>query len=82
LTCPILDETVLIIQDRLEFKAKKEILADLRTPDRIRENLDVVETILGFLSTGGGMPETQLGEYIKRVLSMQRKSFSPKVTMS
>lgn len=57
---------------------QKEILAELRTSDRIRDNLDVVDIVLGFLSSGGGKPEKPLGEYVDRVLKMRRQ-FSQKV---
>ena len=58
---------------------QKEILAELRTPDRIRDNLDVVDIVLGFLSSGGGKPDKPLGEYVDRVLKMKRRPFSQKV---
>ena len=66
-------------QVRLEPRVKKEILSELRTPDRIRENLDVVDIIIGFLSSGGGKTEKPLGEYVDRVLRMKRRPFSRKV---
>ena len=58
---------------------QREILAELRTPDRLRESLDVVDIVLGFLSTGGGKADKPLGEYIDRVLRMRRRPFSQKV---
>jgi hypothetical protein len=58
---------------------QREILAELRTPDRLRENLDVVDIVLGFLSSGGGKPDKLLGEYVDRVLKMKRRPFSQKV---
>ena len=70
---------VIIIQMRLEPRVQKEILAELHTPDRIRENLDVVDIVLGFLSSGGGSAKMPLGEYIDRILRMRRKPFSKKV---
>ncbi len=67
------------IQVKLEPQAQKEVLSELRTPDRLRENLDVVDIVIGFLSSGGGKPEKPLGDYIDRVLKMKRRSFSLKV---
>ena len=67
------------VQVRLEPRVKKEILSELRTPDRIRENLDVVDIVIGFLSSGGGKTEKPLGEYVDRVLRMKRRPFSRKV---
>ena len=47
--------------------------------DRIREALDVVDIVLGFLSSGGGRADRQLGEYITRALRMKKRFFSEKV---
>ena len=54
-------------------------MAELRTPSRIRENLDIVEIVLGLLSSGGGKPEKLLGVYVDRVLKMKKRPFSKKV---
>ena len=67
------------LQVALAPRVKQGILADLRTPDRLREALDVVEIVLGFLSSGGGKADKPLGEYINRMLKMKRRPFSPKV---
>ncbi len=66
-------------QERLESRVQREILAELRTPDRLRENLDVVDIVLGFLSSGGGKAAKPLGDYIDKVLRMKRRPFSQKV---
>ena len=58
---------------------KKDIIAELCTPDRLREALDVVEIVLGFLSSGGGKADKPLGEYINKTLKMRKRSFSQKV---
>ena len=58
---------------------QREILSELRTPDRIRDNLDVVDIVLGFLSSGGGRASKPLGEYVDKVLKMKRRPFSQKV---
>ena len=63
----------------MDSQTKKEILAELRTPDLICENLDVVDIVLGFLSSGGGKPDKPLGEYVDKVLKMKRRPFSKKV---
>ena len=67
------------MQERLEPRVQREIIAELRTPDRLRENLDVVDIVLGFLSSGGGRAEKPLGEYVDKVLKMKRRPFSQKV---
>lgn len=66
------------LQVRLGPEAQKGIVEELRTPDRLRANLDVVDIVLGFLSSGGGKAEKPLREYIHRILKMKRP-FSQKV---
>ena len=58
---------------------QQEILQELRTPDRLRETLDVVDIVLGFLSSGGGRADQPLGGYINHTLKMKRRPFSEKV---
>ena len=70
------------LQEQLNSRVKQEILSELRTPDRLREALDVVEIVLGFLSSGGGKAEKPLGEYIDRMLKMKRRPFSSKVRLN
>ena len=67
------------MQVRLQPQVQKEIKSELRTPDRLRENLDVVDIVIGFLSSGGGKPEKRLGEYVDKVLKMKKRPFSKKV---
>ena len=69
------------MQKELESRLQKEILLELRTADRLRENLDVIDIVIGFLSSGGGKPENPLGDYIKKVLKMDVKSFSTEVKL-
>ena len=63
-------------------KIRHDIITDedLSTPDRLREALDVVEIVLGFLSSGGGKADKVLGDYIDRTLKMKRRHFSQKVS--
>ena len=58
---------------------RQDIIAELHTPDRLREALDVVEIVLGFLSSGGGKADKHLGEYIDKTLKMKKRRFSQKV---
>ena len=51
----------------------------MRTPNHLRETLDVVEIVLGFLSSGGGKADRPLGEYVHHTLKMKRRPFSEKV---
>ena len=69
------------LQEALTSRVKQEILSELRTPDRLREALDVVEIVLGFL-TSGAKADKPLGEYIDRMLKMKRRPFSSKVLYS
>ena len=65
---------------RLSTQAQYEIVAELRSMEKLRNNLDVVEIVIGFLSSGGGRADKALEEYI-RILKMSSKSFSKKVSM-
>ena len=67
------------MQVRLEPRIQKEILAELRTPDRLRESLDVVDIVIGFLSSGGSKTDKPLRDYIEKVIRMKRRPFSLKV---
>ncbi len=72
--CALPTSTILIcvyIQIPLEPHVKKEIIMELRSPDHLRRNLDVVEIVLGFLSSGGGKADRSLGEYVERTLKMK-----------
>ena len=66
-------------QTSLPPRTQQEILQELRTPDRLRETLDVVDIVLGFLSSGGGRADQPLGGYVNHTLKMKRRPFSEKV---
>ena len=68
-----------LLQLRLSTQAQHEIVAELRSMEKLRDNLDVVEIVIGFLSSGGGRADKSLADYI-RTLKMSRKSFSKKVS--
>ena len=68
------------MQEKLEQRVRQAIIADLPTPDRLREALDVVEIVLGFLSSGGGKADKPLGEYIDKTLRMKKRYFSKEVS--
>lgn len=61
------------------MRLQQEILADLHTLERVRKMLDIVDIVLGFLSSGGGSADKPLGEYVERVLKMKSRNFSEKV---
>ena len=60
---------------------KHEIVSELRTIERIRENLDVVEIVLGFLSSGGSQADKELGKYLDRALKMKNRPFCKAVSV-
>jgi len=67
------------LQEKIYSQTRKEVLAELTTPALLRANLDVIDTLLGFLSSEGGKPDKFLGKYIEKVLKMRKGSFSKKV---
>ena len=68
------------VQRELHHRVKLDILRELGSPDKLRRSLDVVEIVLGFLSSGGGKPKTKLFSYLKK-LRMEKKTFSEKVNI-
>ena len=65
---------------QLDSRIKQEIVHELHSVSRVREALDVVDIVMGFLSSGGGKSDRQLGDYITRTLWMSKKKrFSEKV---
>ncbi len=66
----------------MDTQTKKEIITEVNAPAALRANLDVVDTVLGFLSSGGGKPDVSLGKYVEKVLKMKKGSFSGKVFTS
>ena len=68
-----------LLQIELDSWEQQEIVQELRSVNRIREALDVVDIVMGFLSSGGGKADRQLGEYITRALRMKKRFFSEKV---
>ena len=71
---------VAITQEILPRKVKNDIIAELCTPDRLRTTLDVIEIVLGFLSSSGGMADRSLGVYIDKTLKMKSRHFSQEVS--
>ena len=71
---------VLHIQLALDQHIQQEILTELKTPDKLRESLDVVDIVLGLLSSGGGNSKIKLKQFIS-TRKMDRKSFSAKVSL-
>ena len=68
------------MQTSLPFQVQLEILSDLRSLSGLKETLDVVDIVLGFLFSGGGNAEKNLGDYIDNTLRMPKRRFSTKVS--
>ena len=68
-----------MLQERLPVHVQTEILLELRTLEQVRETLDIVDIVMGFLSSGGGNEEKSLGEYVEKVLKMKTRNLSQKV---
>ena len=68
-----------LFQETLSLRIRKEILQELHSADRLKDALDTVDIVLGFLSSGGGKANRPLGEYIKHVLKM-KEPFCQKVS--
>jgi hypothetical protein len=66
----------IILQEILPRNVRNDIIAELSTPDRLRATLDVIEIVLGFLSSSGGMADRSLGTYIDKTLKMKSRQFS------
>ena len=62
------------------MERQKIILAELQSPQRLSEVLDVIDVVLAFLaSAGAGNPRMSLGDYVKKILKMTRRTL-PKVS--
>ena len=68
------------MQTQLPFEVQLDILSDLHSSNSLRECLDVVDIVLGFLSSGGGKADKNLGDYIDNTLRMSKREFSAKVS--
>ena len=61
------------------MRIQQDILTEVHTLEGVHEILDVIDIVLGFLSSGGGSADKPLGEYVEKVLKMNTRKFSPKV---
>ena len=62
----------------MEHRVKLEILRELGSLEKLKKSLDVVEVVLGFLTSEGGKPKMKLISYLRQ-LKMDNKPFSQKV---
>ena len=68
------------IQSKLNPKVQEEIVSELKTMQQLREVLDVVEIVMGFLSSGGANANKNLHDYIKNALQMEARFIGKKVS--
>ena len=61
-------------------KEQKEIISELQTMQGLREILDVVEIVMGFLSSGGANAKKSLKDYIRTTLKLEHKFSSKKAS--
>ena len=72
------------LQRDLQPEKKKSVIDEItklsmhRDPHKLSELLDVIEIVLGFLASAGGMGDQTLQHYITKTLTMQRTHI-PKV---
>ncbi len=64
----------------LHKRIQQDIVTELRTPDKLKESLDVVDVVLGLLSSGGASYDISLHKYIL-FGKMGKKPFSAKVSI-
>ena len=65
---------------KLGSQEQKDIINELRTTQNIRDCLDDVEIIIGFLSSGGGDANIELRKYVKRALKIEHRFKSKNVS--
>ena len=63
----------------MSIKQQKDIVAELKTVQKLRDILDVVEIVMGFLSSGGASAEKRLKDYVKVALRMEHRFVCKKV---
>ena len=67
-------------KEELSNKVQEDILSDLVEIDQLSDSLEVVNILLGFLSTGGGRADSRLEDYLRK-LRMETKPISKMVDM-
>ncbi len=64
----------------LRQRIQQDIITELRTPDKLKESLDVVDIVFGLLSSGAASHDISLHKYILS-RRMGKKPFSTKVSI-
>ena len=72
----------ILLQEKVALERQKIILAELQSLQRLSEALDVIDIVLGFLSSGTGNPSMPFGDYVKKTLKMHvTRRTLPKVSL-
>ena len=66
----------------MSLREQQDIVADLQSVQKIRDCLDVVEIVMGFLASGGQNASTNLEQYLTTALKMKHRFSSRKVSES
>ena len=66
----------------MSLREQQDIVADLQSVQKIRDCLDVVEIVMGFLASGGQNAGTNLEQYLTTALKMKHRFSSRKVSES
>ena len=73
------NSVILLFQIKLGAREKAEIIKELHTIKSLRDCLDIVEIMMGFLSSGQTDPEIELRTYVSKSLKMGKKFSCKKV---
>ena len=71
---------IIILQVKLGDREQKDIINELRTTQDLRDCLDDVEIIIGFLSSSGADANIELRKYVKRALKIEDRFKSKNVS--
>ena len=68
-------------QIKLSLREQQDIVAELKTVQKIRDCLDVVEIVMGFLASGGQKSDNCLENYLETALKMKHRFNCKKVSL-
>ena len=63
----------------MSTREKAEILNEFKTNESLRDTLDIVEIVMGFISSGKYKPDLGLGKFVSKLLKMEGQFKSKKV---
>ena len=69
------------MQVDIPLRIQQDIITELQTPDRLKQSLDAVDIVLGFLSSGGGSFKVTLKKYLD-THQMKQVPFSIKASFN